>query len=156
LTDLHAGAGLDGGRALDRYRELALRVFADDPTLLSGRRSRLVLSAPGPAEIRAASNVGLAWGAALVIGTGALSTMLYQGDRLDWFNSSLICVLGLVSAVAIPLFLVNEWFHPLPFLKLQMLGRRNIAYGALGLFTFLLISQSGSTVPLRYLQEIQG
>ena len=92
----------------------------------------------------------------LVIGTGALSTMLYQGDRLDWFNSSLICVLALVSAVAIPLFLVNEWFHPLPFLKLQMLGRRNIAYGALGLFTFLLISQSGSTVPLRYLQEVQG
>jgi DHA2 family multidrug resistance protein len=92
----------------------------------------------------------------LVIGTGALSTMLYQGDRFDWFNSRLICALALVSAVAIPLFLVNEWFHPLPFLKLQMLGRRNFAYGALGLFTFLLISQSGSTVPLRYLQEIQG
>jgi DHA2 family multidrug resistance protein len=92
----------------------------------------------------------------LVIGTGALSTMLYQGDRLDWFNSSLICVLALMSAIAIPLFLVNEWFHPLPFLKLQMLGRRNIAYGALGLFTFLVISQSGSTVPLRYLQEVQG
>src|SRR6202166_5277996 len=82
--------------------------------------------------------------------------MLYQGDRLDWFNSSLICVLALVSAVAIPLFLINEWFHPLPFLKLQMLGRRNIAYGTLGLFTFLVISQSGSTVPLRYLQQVQG
>jgi DHA2 family multidrug resistance protein len=37
-----------------------------------------------------------------------------------------------------------------------MLGRRNFAYGALGLFTFLVISQSGSTVPLRYLQEVQG
>ena len=60
----------------------------------------------------------------LVIGTGALSTVLYQGDRLDWFNSSLICVLALVSALAIPLLLVNEWFHPLPLLKLQMLGRR--------------------------------
>jgi DHA2 family multidrug resistance protein len=92
----------------------------------------------------------------LVIGIGALSTMLYQGDRLDWFNSRLICVLALVSAVAIPLLLVNEWFHPSPFLKLQMLGRRNFAYGALGLFAFLVISQSGSTVPLRYLQEVQG
>jgi DHA2 family multidrug resistance protein len=92
----------------------------------------------------------------LVIGTGALSTMLYQGDRLDWFNSKLICVLALVSAIAIPLLLVNEWFHPLPFLKLQLLGRRNFAYGVLGLFTFLVISQSGSTVPLRYLQEVQG
>jgi DHA2 family multidrug resistance protein len=92
----------------------------------------------------------------LVIGTGALSTMLYQGDRLDWFNSRLICVLALVSALAIPLLLVNEWFHPLPLLKLQLLGRRNIAYGALGLFTVLLIGQSGSTVPLRFLQEVQG
>src|SRR5467141_1899103 len=92
----------------------------------------------------------------LVIGTGALSTMLYQGDRLDWFNSSLICVLALVSALAIPLLLVNEWFHPLPLLKLQMLGRRNFAYGVLGLFTFVVISQSGSSVPLRYLQEVQG
>src|ERR1700704_1010693 len=92
----------------------------------------------------------------LVIGVSALSTMLYQGDRLDWFNSSLICVLALVSAIALPLLLVNEWFHPLPFLKLQMLGPRNFAYGALGLFTFLVISQSGSTVPLRYLQEVQG
>src|SRR6202022_1691702 len=92
----------------------------------------------------------------LVIGTGALSTMLYQGDRLDWFNSRLICVLALVSALAIPLLLVNEWFHPLPFLKLQMLGRRNLAYGALGLFLFLIISRSGSTVPLPYLQHVPG
>src|ERR1700692_1498874 len=92
----------------------------------------------------------------LVIGTGALSTMLYQGDRLDWFNSRLICVLALASALAIPLLLGNEWFHPFPLPQLQMLGRRNFAYGALGLFTFLIIGQSGSTVPLRYLQEVQG
>jgi DHA2 family multidrug resistance protein len=92
----------------------------------------------------------------LVIGIGALSTMLYQGDRLDWFNSRVICVLALISAIAIPLLLVNEWFHPLPLLKLQMLGRRNLAYGVLGLFLFVIISQSGSAVPLRYLQQVQG
>jgi MFS transporter, DHA2 family, multidrug resistance protein len=92
----------------------------------------------------------------LVIGAGALSTVLYQGDRLDWFNSRLICVLTLASALAIPLLLINEWFHPLPLLKLQMLGRRNFAYGALSLFTFLIIGQSGSTVPLRFLQEVHG
>jgi DHA2 family multidrug resistance protein len=37
-----------------------------------------------------------------------------------------------------------------------MLGRRNLAYGALGLFLFLIISRSGSTVPLQYLQQVQG
>jgi MFS transporter, DHA2 family, multidrug resistance protein len=92
----------------------------------------------------------------LAIGTGAMSTMMFQGDRLDWFNSRLICVLALVSAIAIPLLLVNEWFHPLPLLKLQMLRHRNFAYGAIGIFTILIINQSGSSVPLRYLQEVQG
>src|SRR5258706_11341169 len=57
----------------------------------------------------------------LVIGTGALSTLLYQGDRLDWFNSTLICLLALVSALAIPLVFINVLFHPLPLLKLQSL-----------------------------------
>jgi MFS transporter, DHA2 family, multidrug resistance protein len=92
----------------------------------------------------------------LVVGFGAFSTMLLQGDRLDWFNSKLICVLALVSALGIPLFLLNEWLHPLPLIKLQLLGRRNIAYGCLALFTFLIVAQAGSTVPLTYLQATQG
>jgi DHA2 family multidrug resistance protein len=82
--------------------------------------------------------------------------MLYQGDRLDWFNSPLICILALVSAVAIPLFVLNEWFHPLPLIKLQLLGRRNIAYGLTAIFIFLIIAQAGSTVPLQILQQVQG
>jgi MFS transporter, DHA2 family, multidrug resistance protein len=91
-----------------------------------------------------------------IVGFGALSTMLYQGDRLDWFNSRLISVLALLSAVAIPLFVVNEWFHPLPLMKPQLLGRRNLAYGAMALFFFIIIGQAGSTVPLQFLQQVQG
>jgi MFS transporter, DHA2 family, multidrug resistance protein len=98
------------------------------------------------------------WSGALlaVIGFGAFSTMLYQGDRLDWFNSPLISVLALISAVAIPLFVVNEWYHPLPLMKPQLLGRRNIAYGGIALFIFLIISQAGSTVPQQVLQQVHG
>src|SRR3984957_13273752 len=92
----------------------------------------------------------------LVAGFGAFSTVLYQGDRLDWFNSPLICILALVSAIAIPLFLLNEWFHPLPLVKLQLLGRRNIAYGAIAVFIFLIIGQAATAVPLQILQEVQG
>ncbi len=91
----------------------------------------------------------------LVIGMGAFSTMLQQGDRLDWFNSKFICVLALISAVTIPLMLINEWFHPLPLMKLQLFGRRNFAYAAIALFTFLLIGASASTIPLQYLTEVQ-
>jgi len=92
----------------------------------------------------------------LAVGFGSFSTMLFQGDRLDWFNSKLICVRALLSALAIPLLLLNEWLHPLPLIKLQLLGRRNIAYGCIALFTFLIIAQAGSTVPLDYLQATQG
>jgi MFS transporter, DHA2 family, multidrug resistance protein len=98
------------------------------------------------------------WSGALlaVIGFGAFSTMLYHGDRLDWFNSPLICVLALISAIAVPLFVVNEWFHPLPLMKPQLLGVRNIAYGAVALFVFLIVAQAATTVPLQFLQQVPG
>jgi MFS transporter, DHA2 family, multidrug resistance protein len=92
----------------------------------------------------------------VIAGFGALSTMLYQGDRLDWFNSPFICVLALVSAVGVPLFLLNEWLHPFPLIKLQMLGRRNMAYGVIALVVFLIVAQGASTVPMQGLQQVQG
>jgi len=98
------------------------------------------------------------WRGALlaVVGFASLTTMLQQGDRLDWFNSRPICVLALLSAVSISLLLVNEWFHPLPLLKLQMLSRRNFLYGVVALFLLLVIGLSAGKIPLSYLREIQG
>ena len=92
----------------------------------------------------------------LTIGFGAFSTMLQQGDRLDWFDSPFISILALTSAVVQPLVLVNEWFHPLPFLKLQLLLRRNVAYGVVALFLFLIIGSSSSLLPTDYLVRVQG
>ena len=91
----------------------------------------------------------------VAVGVGSLTTMLQQGDRLDWWNSPAICVLALISVIAIPLLLVNEWYHEVPLFKLQLLGRRNLAYGALTLFCFIIISTSSSTMPFTYLQQVQ-
>ncbi len=98
------------------------------------------------------------WRGALLVaaGFGSLTTLLIHGDRVDWFHARWICVLALVSAVCIPLFLLNEWFHPLPLLKLQLLGRRNFAYGSVALGTFVISSVSSSTIPNAYLQQVQG
>ena len=96
-------------------------------------------------------------GALLVlIGFGSLSIMLQQGNRLDWFNSNLISVLALLSVTGIPLFILNEWFHKLPLMKPQLLGRRNLAYGLIAFFTFLIIGQSASTLPINFLIQVQG
>ena len=92
----------------------------------------------------------------LVVVFGPFSTMLYQGDRLDWFNSPLICVLALISAVGLPLFVLNEWFHELPLFKLQLLARPNLLFAFIELFLFSLIGLSSSTVPIRLLTQVQG
>ncbi len=55
-----------------------------------------------------------------------------------------------------PLFLLNEWFHPLPLFKLQLLARRNFAYGLLTLCLFLFVAMAGSAIPAAYLTEIRG
>ncbi|NPD70312.1 MFS transporter (plasmid) [Lichenicola cladoniae] len=91
-----------------------------------------------------------------LIGFGSLTTMLQQGDRLDWFNSDLICILALVSVATIPLFVWNEWCHEAPLMRIQLLTRRNFAYGLVALFTFIVVSGAGSTLPTEYLQEVQS
>ncbi|WP_322052150.1 MFS transporter [Paraburkholderia bannensis] len=90
------------------------------------------------------------------IGMGALTTLLKHGPHLDWFNSRLICTLAVVSVVAIPLLIVNEFKQELPLFRPQLLKRRNVAYGVLTLFSFVIIGMSGSAVPSEYLAEVQG
>ncbi|WP_259650205.1 MFS transporter [Gluconacetobacter diazotrophicus] len=92
----------------------------------------------------------------VLIGMGAFSTMLQMGDWMDWFNSPAICVMALLSGVCIPLFVLNEWFHPLPLFKFQLLERRNFAYGASTLLTFMIISLSSSALPADFLREAAG
>lgn len=92
----------------------------------------------------------------VIVGLGSLTTMLEHGNRLDWFNSPLIATLALVSAVAVPLLFVNEWFHDAPLVKPQLFGQRNFAYGVFTLFCFIIISLSASSIPLTYLQDVQG
>lgn len=98
------------------------------------------------------------WSGALliVVGLGALTTMLQQGDRYDWFNSDTICVLALISVVALPPLVLNELRHPLPLFGFFLLKRRNIAYGLIALFSFMLIGLGSSQLPLTFLREIAG
>lgn len=98
------------------------------------------------------------WRGALlgVVGLSLLIVGLTQGERLDWLASPLIGWLLLGAAVCLPLFLLNEWYHPLPLFKLQLLGRRNFAYGILTLCVFMFMGLAGSAIPSAYLTGVQG
>jgi DHA2 family multidrug resistance protein len=88
-------------------------------------------------------------------GMAALVIGLEQGERLDWFNSPLICVLLGSAAVSLVVFCINEWHHPLPLFKLQILARRNFSHGLLALGGLLTVFMSGSMLPSLYLGQVQ-
>ncbi|KAB0493621.1 MFS transporter [Pseudomonas vancouverensis] len=81
---------------------------------------------------------------------------ILQGNRLDWFESNLICALLGGGALLLVAFLINEWSQPIPFFKLQMLGIRNLSFALLTLAGVLVILQAVIILPSGYLAQVQG
>lgn len=89
-------------------------------------------------------------------GVALMVLTLSQGERLDWLNSPLIMTMLPGSIILLILFLINEWYHPLPLFKLQLLARRNLTHGLLALAAILLVTLSGSTLPYAYFSQVEG
>lgn len=86
-----------------------------------------------------------------IAGLAMIGVALSQGERLDWFNSVLICWLCGAGLLLVLVFLICEWFHPLPFIKLQLLHRRNLGLGFTVFVGLLVVLLSGSLLPADYL-----
>lgn len=86
----------------------------------------------------------------LVLGLPGLTLLvvgLDQGQRLDWFHSSLIVSSLSAGSVLTTAFLLSEWFHPGPFIKIQLLERRNLGLGFAVFFLLLITMASGVALP---------
>ncbi|WP_460149873.1 MFS transporter [Pseudomonas sp. S3_A03] len=81
---------------------------------------------------------------------------LLQGNRLDWFESGLITFLLTGGSVLLVLFMLNEWSHPIPFFKLQMLGLRNLSFALIVLAGVLMVLTSVIIIPSSFLAQVQG
>jgi MFS transporter, DHA2 family, multidrug resistance protein len=81
---------------------------------------------------------------------------LLQGDRLDWLNSGFICLMLYGGALLLVAFLINEWCHPLPFFRLQLLSRRNFLHGLLTLVGAVVLLTGVAVIPAQYLAEVHG
>jgi MFS transporter, DHA2 family, multidrug resistance protein len=103
-------------------------------------------------RFRQANWLGMAIG---VPALGLIAAALDQGVRLDWFNSPLITLALLAGIVLLFVYLFTEWYHPTPFLKLQMLGRRNLGLGCILFVCLLVLLLSGSLLPANYLGQVQ-
>ncbi len=89
-------------------------------------------------------------------GIGLMVLFLQQGERLDWLNSPLLVVMLLTSIALLTAFFINEWSHPLPLFKLQMLKRHNLSHGLLTLGGLMVLVLSGSALPASYMESVQG
>lgn len=83
-----------------------------------------------------------------------LVTGLLQGDRHDWFDSAVIAFMFGAGGLLLVVFLVNEWFQPVPFFRLQLLGRRNFAHGLSTLLCTVILLVGVAAIPGQFLAQI--
>lgn len=104
-------------------------------------------------RFKAFNTQGLLLGAPAII---MIVLGLEQGQRLDWFNSDLIHYLLGGGLVFLFLFLRNEWNHPLPFFRVQILKKRNLAFSLITLGGILFIMGATINIPYSYLASVHG
>ena len=92
----------------------------------------------------------------LVTGLALLAIVLSQGVRLGWFHSTLICSALAGGLIATFAGLLSEWHHPSPFIRLQLLSRRNLGLGFTLFVGLLVVLMSGALLPLNFLAQVQG
>ncbi len=92
----------------------------------------------------------------MALGLGVLEYVLENGSTYNWFSSSYILMLSVISFVSLILFFINDFYSEHPLLHIRILFKRKFGIGTIGYF-FLGVTLYGSVfiVPL-YLIEIQG
>jgi DHA2 family multidrug resistance protein len=89
-------------------------------------------------------------------GLGALQVVLDKGQRDDWFSSSFIVGLTIVSCAALTGFVIREWNNKYPIVNLRLLRNSNFAVSNL-LMLMLGATLYGTTVLIpQFLQTQMG
>jgi DHA2 family multidrug resistance protein len=65
----------------------------------------------------------------LVLGVGLLQVVLDKGNDLDWFSSTEIIVMSVISAIALVSFVIWELGERHPIVNLRLFADRNFAIG---------------------------
>ncbi len=110
-------------------------------------------SPPIYSELKQGDWVGIA---AMAMGLGCVTIVLEEGNRKDWFASSLIVQLSAVGLASLLIFVALQWVGKRPFINLRLLLRRNFAL--CGLVNLTLGVATYGTIYLLplYLGQIQA
>src|SRR5262249_13989581 len=110
-----------------------------------------------PPYIRRTTGKVDSWGIGmLAVGIGTLQIVLDKGQQEDWFSSTWITSLAIISAVVLVLFVLHELMTDQPVLHLRVFKERTYAAGVF-LMTALGFVLYGSLVLLPlFLQSVLG
>lgn len=92
----------------------------------------------------------------LVLGVGALQLMLDKGKDLDWFNSTTIVTLGIVSFLALISLTIWESTDENPILDLSLFKSRNFTIGIVCITCAFLFYSGAIVLMPQLLQETMG
>lgn len=92
----------------------------------------------------------------LVVGVGSLQLLLDKGNELDWFNSSLIVLLGIVSVITLIVFIIWELTDQHPVVDLSLFKQRNFAVGTTAISIGYMTFFAGVVVYPLWLQTQMG
>lgn len=67
----------------------------------------------------------------LAVGVGSLQILLDKGNELDWFNSTTIVALSVVSAIALVVLVIWEWYEEHPLVDVHLFTHRNFLVGSI-------------------------
>jgi DHA2 family multidrug resistance protein len=97
------------------------------------------------------------WGLALLaLGLGCLQIVLDKGQREDWFSSSFILWMSIISATSLILFVIMELFAENPVVNLKTFKNISFSTGNLVMFfAFFNLFASIVLLPI-YLQTLMG
>ncbi|MFC4527586.1 DHA2 family efflux MFS transporter permease subunit [Dyella halodurans] len=69
----------------------------------------------------------------LIVWVAALQVMLDKGKDLDWFNSPVICLLGVIALIGLAFFVVWELTEEKPIVDLRLFAGRNFLGGTIAI-----------------------
>ena len=94
--------------------------------------------------------------ALMAVGLATFQTVLDEGNVYDWFGSSFIVRLSLISAVALGAFIVVQLIRKEPLIQLRLLARRSFGFGTLANFLLGFALYASAYVLPQYLAVTQG
>ena len=92
----------------------------------------------------------------MALGFLSLQLVLDQGERYEWFDSSLILVLAMLAAVTLVAFILRELTTDEPILDLGVYADRNFAAGSLIMLTVMIGFFSSMVLLALFTQKVLG